>query len=158
MTKETFEAKIQPMPEELKESFRVSLDFSTSKKMVNRLMGIVLKAYAQGQRDAEEKRSCDDYTEFYEGAEALRKALVIISDMSPDEMLHNFGAFETFIADYLPYIIKHFGPKELIEKADIYNQIKLQEKAKQERKLVEEIGVDRVLEIVNEIRNEELPE
>ena len=72
MTQEEYEAKVQSMPKELQKTFRESLEISLSKRIVNRFMGVVMQAYAWGQRDAQ-KVSHD--RAYLRGAQDMKDAL-----------------------------------------------------------------------------------
>ncbi len=158
MTQEEFESKVQSMPHELQKTFRESLEMSLSKRIVNRFMSTVMQAYAWGQR-AEQKVSHDGA--YMRGAEDMLEALRTVDTLSYQEMQKYFpGDYTNDVAGFRK--ILQMNPGDILETVDKYRDDKMQEKDEREKVAVQAmadtIGIDRLLEIANAIKNEdELP-
>lgn len=155
MTQEEYEAKVQLMPQELQSQFRESLEISLSKRIVNRFMSIVMQAYAWGQRAAQ-KESHDGA--YMRGAQDMKDALKTVSDMDRHELYEYFReplTQNTFYSLYL--IIRYENVDRIISATKTHLENKGQEKAKKEendvKKMADAIGLERLCEIVDGIRN-----
>lgn len=154
MTQEEFEAKVQSMPHELQKTFREAMEIHLSKRIVNRFMGVVLKAYAEGQRDAQ-KESHDGA--YMHGAEDMLEALRTISSMGYDNMRKYFPGSYNSNVDGIRMIIQ-MNPGDILEAVDKYMDDKMQEKDEHEKASVKAmadvIGIDKLLQLAGEIKNE----
>lgn len=155
MTQEEFEAKVQSMPQQLRESFRQSLEMSLSSKIVNKFMNVVMSAYAQGQRDAQ-KDSHDGA--YMRGAQDMKDALSIVSGMTK-ETARKYIPFEiSSLCDPIYTVLKMSSCETVFNAVRAYNSD--MDKAKQEREkssvkaMAAEIGIDKLLQLAGEIKNE----
>lgn len=158
MTQEEFEAKVQSMPHELQKDFRESLEMSLSKRIVNRFMAVVMRAYAQGQRDAKKTGDADGYMH---GAVDMLEAMRTVSDMDAAEIHKYFGIDHQSSLEGLYWVVQT-SAADILEIVDRYRDDKLQEKDERHKAAVQamadSIGIDRLLEIANAIKKEdELP-
>ena len=154
MTKEEYEAKVQSMPHELQKTFREAMEIPLAKRIVNRFMGVVLKAYAEGQRAAQ-KESHDGA--YMHGAEDMLEALRTISSMGYDNMRKYFPGSYNSNVDGIRMIIQ-MNPGDILEVVDKYRDDKMQEKDEREKvsvkALADEIGIEKLLQLAGEIKNE----
>lgn len=160
MTQEEFETKVQSMPQQLRESFRQSLEMSLSSKIVNKFMNVVMSAYAQGQRDAQKDSHNGDYMR---GAEDMRGALEIVSNMSAEEIYKYFKQEYSNHLDGLYMVIRR-NPGDILETVDKYQSDQQMEKNEREKASVKAmadvIGIDKLLQLAGQIKSEtadELP-
>lgn len=155
MTKEEYEAKVQSMPQQLRESFRQSLEMSLTSKIVNKFMNVVMSAYAQGQRGAQKESNDGAYMH---GAEDMRCALEIVSNMSAEEIYKYFNQEYSNHLDGLYMVIRR-NPGDILETVDKYRGDKMQEKDEREKASVkamaDAIGIEKLCEIADEIRKQE---
>lgn len=159
MTQEEYESKVQHMPHELQKIFSEALKISLSKRIVNRFMGVVLKAYAEGQRDAQ-KESHDGA--YMRGAEDMLESLKTASSMNMTEVDYWFGI--NSYADCYPRMLQIFGMSadHILDATSKYNAEKARKDEEQMKSnlktIADYIGIDRLLEIANSIKQEdELP-
>lgn len=159
MTQEEYEAKVQSMPQSLQKMFRESMEIALSKRIVNRFMGVVMQAYAQGQRDAQKTGNADGYMH---GAEDMLEALKTASAMNMTETDYYFGINSR--VDCYPRMLQIFemSADHILDAASKYKAEKArkdEENVKSNVKTIaDSIGIDRLLEIANAIRQEdELP-
>ena len=154
MTQEEFEAKVQSMPRQLRESFRQSLEMSLTSKIVNKFMNVVMSAYAQGQRGAQKESNDGAYMH---GAEDMRCALEIVSNMSAEEIYKYFNQEYSNHLDGL-YMVICRNPGDILEAVDKYRDDNLKEKDEHEKSsvkaLADEIGIEKLLQLAGEIKNE----
>lgn len=154
MTQEEFEAKVQSMPHELQKTFREAMEIPLAKRIVNRFMGVVLKAYAEGQRAAQ-KESHDGA--YMHGAEDMLEALRTISSMGYDNMRKYFPGSYNSNVDGIRMIIQ-MNPDDILEMVDKYMDDKMQEKDEHEKASVKAmadvIGIEKLLQLAGEIKNE----
>lgn len=158
MTQEEYEAKVRSMPHELQKTFREALEMSLSKRIVNRFMGVVLKAYAEGQRAAQ-KESHDGA--YMRGAEDMLEALKIISSMGYVVMKKYFpGDYTSDVSGMRKILLMNSG--DILEVVDKYRDDKMQEKDEREKVAVkamaDEIGIEKLCEIADEIRKQKAAE
>lgn len=154
MTQEEYEAKVQSMPHELQKTFREAMEIPLAKRIVNRFMGVVLKAYAEGQRAAQ-KDSHDGA--YMHGAEDMRSALETVSNMSAEEIYKYFKHEYTNHLDGLYMVIRR-NPGDILEIVDKYRDDQMQEKDEREKAAVQAmadtIGIEKLCEIADEIRKQ----
>lgn len=154
MTQEEYEAKVQSMPHELQKTFRETLEIALSKRIVNRFMGVVMQAYAWGQRDAQTGNTNDAYMR---GAEDMRSALGTVSNMSLEEIYKYFNQECYNYLDGLCRVIR-LNPGDILEAVDKYRDDKSQEKDEREKSSVkamaDEIGIDKLLQLAEKIKSE----
>lgn len=154
MTQEEYEAKVQSMPHELQKTFREALEMSLSKRIVNRFMATVMQAYAQGQRAAQ-KESHDGA--YMRGAEDMRCALEIVSNMSAEEIYKYFSQDYSNHLDGLYMVIRR-NADDILDAVARYQNDKTYEKNEREKSDVKEladtIGIERLCEIADEIRKQ----
>lgn len=154
MTQDEFEAKVQSMPQPLQKMFRESLEIALSKRIVNRFMGVVLKAYAEGQRAAQ-KDSHDGA--YMRGAQDMKDARRTISSMGYEDMRKYFpGSYNSDVGGIR--LIIQMNPGDILGMVDKYRDDKLQEKDERAKSSVkamaDEIGIDKLLQLAGEIKNE----
>ena len=171
MTQEEYEAKVQSMPHELQKTFREALEMSLSKRIVNRFMSTVMQAYAWGQRAAQKVSQDDAYMR---GAEDMLETLRTVSDMDAVNIHKYFGIDHQSSLEGLYWVIQtsadasgirmvfQMNPGDILEIVDKFRDDKMQEKDEREKVAVhamaDTIGIDRLLEIANAIKQEdELP-
>ena len=158
MTQEEYEAKVQSMPHELQKTFREAMEIPLAKRIVNRFMGVVLKAYAEGQRAAQ-KESHDGA--YMHGAEDMLEALRTISSMGYDNMRKYFPDSYNSNVDGIRMIIQ-MNPGDILETVDKYMDDKLKEKDERAKSSVkamaDEIGIEKLCEIADEIRKQKASE
>lgn len=159
MTQEEYEAKVQSMPYELQKTFREAMEIPLSKRIVNRFMGVVLKAYAEGQRAAQ-KDSHDGA--YMRGAEDMLEALKATLGMDTFEASEYFGIEFTDTSSLRLVKILKGNANDILDAVAKYQMSKVHEKEEREKSDVKEladtIGIDRLLEIANAIKQEdELP-
>lgn len=154
MTQEEYEAKVQSMPHELQKTFRETMEMSLSKRIVNRFMSTVMQAYAQGQRTAQ-KVSCDG--SYMRGAEDMRGALEIVSNMSAEEIYKYFNQEYSNHLDGLYMVIRR-NPGDILEIVDKYRDDQMQEKDERQKAevqaMADRIGIVKLCEIAEGIRRE----
>ena len=160
MTQEEFETKVQSMPHELQKSFRETMEISLSKRIVNRFMGTVMQAYAQGQRNAQKESQEDAYMR---GAEDILEALRTVFDMDIRDAstyfnvdLTDYGHL-TSVRPLMETILKMNGG-DVLETVDKYRDDKMQEKDARQKATVQAmadtIGIVKLCEIAEGIRRE----
>lgn len=151
MTQEEYEAKVQSMPKSLQKMFRESLEITLSKSIVNRFMNVVLQAYAWGQRDAQTDSHDGDYMR---GAEDMRGALEIVSNMSAEEIYKYFNQDYSNHLDGLYMVIRR-NPGDILEVVDKYQSDQKMEKNEREKASVKAmadvIGIEKLCQIADEI-------
>lgn len=158
MTQEEYEAKVQSMPHELQKTFREALEMSLSKRIVNRFMSTVMQAYAWGQRTAQKVSQDDAYMR---GTEDMLEAFRTISSMGYEDMQKYFPGRYNSDASGIRMVFQ-MNPGDILEIVDKFRDDKMQEKDEREKVAVhamaDTIGIDRLLEIANAIKQEdELP-
>ena len=159
MTQEEYEAKVQSMPQSLQKMFRESLEVALSKRIVNRFMGVVMQAYAWGQRDAQKSENADDYMR---GALDMRDALTTVFDMTPIDIYKYFGHDHTGHWDAVYDVLHSDSAAKIMETVKKRMEDEKHDKEEHEEKAVkamaDTIGIDRLLKIANSIKQEdELP-
>lgn len=154
MTQEEFEAKVQSMPHELQKDFRESLEMSLSKRIVNRFMAVVMRAYAQGQRDAKKTGDADGYMH---GAVDMLEALRTVSDMDAVNIHKYFGIDHQSSLEGLYWVVQT-SAADILETVDRYRDEKLQEKDERQKAevkaMADSIGIEKLCEIAEEIRRQ----
>ena len=154
MTQEEYEAKVQSMPHELQKTFREAMEIPLAKRIVNRFMGVVLKAYAEGQRAAQ-KESHDGA--YMRSTEDMLEALRTISSMGYEDMRKYFPGSYNSNVDGIRMIIQ-MNHGDILEAVDKYRDDKLKEKDEHEKSSVKAmadvIGIDKLLQLAGEIKNE----
>lgn len=161
MTQEEFEMKVQSMPQELRKSFQEQLEISVSKRIVNRFMGTVMQAYAQGQRTAQKVSHDGGYMH---GSEDMLEALKTIFDMDIRDAATyfniNLANHDTFTTIRIPLMetVLNMNGGDILEIVDKYRDDKMQEKDEREKAAVQamadEIGIVKLCEIAEGIRRE----
>ena len=159
MTQEEYEAKVQSMPQSLQKMFRESLEVALSKRIVNRFMGVVMQAYAWGQRDAQKTENADDYMR---GALDMKDAMTTVFDMTPIDIYKYFGHDHTGHWDAVYDVLHSDSAATIMETVKKRMEDEKHDKEEHEEKAVKAmavtIGIDRLLEIANAIKQEdELP-
>lgn len=159
MTQEEYEAKVQSMPQSLQKMFRESLEIALSKRIVNRFMGVVMQAYAWGQRAAQTGNNNGAYMR---GAEDMLEALKATLGMDTFEASEYFGIEFTDTSSLRLVKILKGNANDILDAVAKYQMSKVHEKEEREKSDVKEladtIGIDRLLEIANAIKQEdELP-
>ena len=161
MTQEEYEAKVQSMPQSLQKMFRESLEITLSKRIVNRFMGVVMQAYAWGQRDAQTGEGSQN-TAYMRGAQDMKDALSVVSGMAK-ETARKYMPFEiSSLCDPIYTVLKMSSCETVFNAVRAYNSDMDEMKQGREngvvKKLADSIGIDRLLEIANAIKQEdELP-
>lgn len=151
MTQETLAEKLQSLPIELRDTFRESMEISLSKRIVNRFMMVVNRAYAEGQRAAwsngapQAESTEETYKKGYEngyehGAEDMREALLTIADMDVVDRRHYFkldgdSAYCRYDALFL---ILHANAKLTMETVDLYKDEQMEKKEQEMEKKEQE--------------------
>ena len=152
MTKEEYEAKVQSMPHELQKTFREAMEIPLSKRIVNRFMGVVLKAYAEGQRAAQ-KESHDGA--YMRGAEDMLEALRTVSDMDAVNIHKYFGIDHQSSLEGLYWVVQT-SAGDILETVNRYRDDMIQEKDEREKTAVQamadSIGIEKLCEIVDTMR------
>ena len=158
MTQEEYEAKVQSMPKELQNQFRQSLEINLSKRIVNRFMGVVMQAYAWGQRDAQTCEGSQNAA-YMRGAQDMKEAIRVSLSMDSQEVNYYFGISPSSLR-----IVKllELNEKIILNGVEMYKVNKENDKKRMEendvRGMADSIGIDRLLEIANAIKQEdELP-
>ena len=159
MTREEYEAKVQSMPKELQNQFRQSLEINLSKRIVNRFMSTVMQAYAWGQRNTLKTENADDYMR---GAVDMMEALQTVFDMTPIDIYKYFGHDHTGHWDAVYDVLHSDSAATIMETVKKRMEDEKHDKEEHEEKAVKAmagtIGIDRLLEIANAIKQEdELP-
>ena len=155
MTQEEYEVKVQSIPHELQKTFREALEIPLSKRIVNRFMGVVLKAYAEGQRDAQKESQDGAYMR---GAEDMLKAMKIMADMEPSQMQKYFP--QEYSSDANGFLMAPYSgnAEEILKTIDKYQSDQQMEKNEREKASVkamaDEIGIDKLLQLAGEIKSE----
>ena len=158
MTQEEYEAKVQSMPKELQNQFRKNLEINLSKRIVNRFMGVVMQAYAWGQRDAQTGEGSQNAA-YMHGAQDMKEAIQVSLCMDSQEANNYFGISPSSLR-----IVKllELNEKIILNGVEMYKVDKENDKKRMEendvRGMADSIGIDRLLEIANSIKQEdELP-
>lgn len=162
MTQEEYEAKVQSMPQSLQKMFRESLEIALSKRIVNRFMGVVMQAYAWGQRDAQTGEGSQNAA-YMRGAQDMKDAIkVLFDDMTPVDIYKYFNRNHASHWDGMFDVIHNESAAKIMNAAKECAENKKQENIEKEKTYVKNIadtiGIDRLLEIANAIKQEdELP-
>ena len=155
MNQEEFEAKVQSMPHELQKTFREAMEIPLAKRIVNRFMGVVLKAYAEGQREAQ-KESHDGA--YMRGAEDMLEALKTTLAMDTFEASEYFGIEFTDASSLRLIKILKGNANDILDTVAKYQMSKAHEKDEHEKASVkamaDEIGIEKLLQLAGEIKNE----
>lgn len=154
MTQEEYEAKVRSMPWQLRESFREALEIALSKRIVNRFMGVVMKAYADGQRAAQKDSHDGAYKH---GAEDMLEAMKTISSMGYVDMQKYFpGDYTSDVSGMRKILL--MNPGDILEAVDKYQNDQQMEKDECEKASVkamaDEIGIDKLLQLAGQIKSE----
>ena len=154
MTQEEYEAKVQSMPHELQKTFREAMEIPLSKRIVNRFMGVVLKAYAEGQRAAQKESHDGSYMR---GTKDMLEALRTVSDMDAVDIHKYFGIDHQSSLEGLYWVIQT-NVGDILETVDKYRDDQMQEKDEREKAAVkamaDSIGIVKLCEIAEEIRKQ----
>lgn len=155
MTQEEFEAKVQSMPYSLQKMFRESLEVALSKRIVNRFMGVVMQAYAWGQRDAQKSENADDYMR---GAVDMLESLKTVFDMTPIDIYKYFGHDHTGHWDAVYDVLRSDSAATIMEAVKKRMEDEKHDKEEHEEKAVkamaDEIGIDKLLQLAGRIKTE----